>query len=277
MTGYEASQAMRRLETEVRNQKDIRELAKSSGDNVLVKKCNDRIKAYQAKYNEISEITGIAKQPKRMSVPKSTQVLTNSENGGIIHNEYEQSPRKQKNSNYSVKWDKIQTEEYRNRLSNIADNENALSAVETRAKWALNNRDGVDTEELYAINLSNGLEVGRITDQHFRKRIERTADFTNKLNEADSLSDRILLMHNHPDGLPPSINDINALMKNKNVAGITVGHDGSLYYYTRPQTEITVDDWNTALENYERFSQDTAEEKALDLLSKKYGFVFLKL
>ncbi len=85
MTGYEASQAMRRLETEVRNQKDIREFAKSSGDNVLVKKCNDRIKAYQAKYNEISEITGIAKQPKRMSVPKSTQVLTNSGNGGIIN------------------------------------------------------------------------------------------------------------------------------------------------------------------------------------------------
>lgn len=85
MTGYEASQAMRRLETEVRNQKNIREFAKSSSDNVLVKKCNDRIKSYQAKYNEISEITGIAKQPKRMSVPKSTQVLTNSGNGGIIN------------------------------------------------------------------------------------------------------------------------------------------------------------------------------------------------
>ena len=40
--------------------------------------------AYRAKYNEISEITGIAKQPKRMSVPKSAQVLTNSGNGGII-------------------------------------------------------------------------------------------------------------------------------------------------------------------------------------------------
>jgi hypothetical protein len=60
----------RRLETAVRNEKTTRELAKASGDNVLVKRCNERIKAYQGKYNEISEITGIQGDKKRMSVPR---------------------------------------------------------------------------------------------------------------------------------------------------------------------------------------------------------------
>ncbi len=89
MSGYEASQAMRRLEAEVRNQKDIRELAKSSGDMAQVNKCNAKIKAFQSKYNEISEITGIAKDPKRMSIPKieknSQKNLTKSGNRGIIN------------------------------------------------------------------------------------------------------------------------------------------------------------------------------------------------
>lgn len=69
-SGYEVTQMQRRLETAVRNEKTTREIAKASGDNALVKSCNERINAYQGKYNEISEITGIQGEKKRMSVPR---------------------------------------------------------------------------------------------------------------------------------------------------------------------------------------------------------------
>jgi hypothetical protein len=49
VTGYEATQQMRRLETAVRREKTTRELARESGDKALVKRCNERIKAYQGK------------------------------------------------------------------------------------------------------------------------------------------------------------------------------------------------------------------------------------
>ena len=71
-SGYEVTQMQRRLESSVRNEKTTRDLAKASGDNALVKRCNERIKAYQGKYNEISEITGIQGDKKRMSVPRGT-------------------------------------------------------------------------------------------------------------------------------------------------------------------------------------------------------------
>ena len=71
-SGYEVTQMQRRLESSVRNEKTTRDLAKASGDNALVKRCNERIKAYQTKYNEISEITGIQGDKKRMSVPRGT-------------------------------------------------------------------------------------------------------------------------------------------------------------------------------------------------------------
>jgi hypothetical protein len=69
-SGYEVTQMQRRLESSVRNEKTTRDLAKASGDNALVKRCNERIKAYQGKYNEISEITGIQGDKKRMWVGK---------------------------------------------------------------------------------------------------------------------------------------------------------------------------------------------------------------
>ena len=69
-SGYEVTQMQRRLESSVRNEKTTRELARASGDNALVKRCNERIKALQGKYAEISEITKIPEDKKRMSIPR---------------------------------------------------------------------------------------------------------------------------------------------------------------------------------------------------------------
>ena len=67
---YFWSQRMRNLESATREQKTIRDLARSSGDKVLVKKCNDKIKAYRQKYDEICNATGLYPETKRMSVPR---------------------------------------------------------------------------------------------------------------------------------------------------------------------------------------------------------------
>lgn len=67
---YFWSQRMRNLESATRQQKTIRDLARSSGDKVLVKQCNEKIKAYRQKYDEIAEVTGLYPETKRMSVPR---------------------------------------------------------------------------------------------------------------------------------------------------------------------------------------------------------------
>lgn len=283
-TGYEWSQTMRRLETEARKEKEIINTLKASGDNIGVKQHRDRLNAINQKYNQISEQTGISARLDRMSIVKGgagtstpQKTLTNSGSGGIIKSEKEQSPRKMKPGNYSVNWSKVQSPEYRKKLYKISQDEKVVSAIETRARWALSNRDGVNTEELYAINLNDGSDIAQITDQHFRKRIERTPQFTKKLNETDNIGNKILLIHNHPDGLPPSIDDINALVKNKNISGITVGHDGSIYYYTRPKKELLKSDYISKIYEYKEFTENTAIEKALNDLQSDFGFIFKKL
>ena len=67
---YFWSQRMRNLESATREQKTIRDLARSSGDKALVKKCNERIKSYKDKYTEITNATGLYPETKRMSIPR---------------------------------------------------------------------------------------------------------------------------------------------------------------------------------------------------------------
>lgn len=118
MTGYEASQAMRKLETEVRKQKSIRETARASGDIHQVRKSTARITACKAKYEQISDITGIAQEPKRMitpTMPKNTaKPLTNSGNGGIIESVH--LPRIPQIASSSITR-KIEAGEYSTKLS----------------------------------------------------------------------------------------------------------------------------------------------------------------
>lgn len=97
--GYGWQQDMRKLETEIRKQKDIKAVAQASGDKELVKQCDERIKACKDKYNEISEVTGIAKDPKRMSITKSGNVLTNASDGIIMKKDAELQLSRYVNSN----------------------------------------------------------------------------------------------------------------------------------------------------------------------------------
>ena len=73
VSGYEAQQMMRRAESAIREQKSIKQTAQASGDKVLVKRCNERIRAYQGKYDEITTATGLSKEPKRMSIPRGNK------------------------------------------------------------------------------------------------------------------------------------------------------------------------------------------------------------
>lgn len=87
-TGYEWSQAMRRLENAAKKQKTIKTAAQASGDNELVKQCNDRIKAIEKKYNTIAKETDIKAQPQKMAIVRSNNLqngLQKNSNNGIIN------------------------------------------------------------------------------------------------------------------------------------------------------------------------------------------------
>ena len=287
---YQMTQKLRSMEREIRALKREREAREKLGlPNTETKK---KVKQKIREYEEFCKKHKLAEQRENLNYQSGTSDITKtkaykeykrqiasieSKTNKEIGQEHEEMPRKATKGNYGVNWPRVQSEEFRNSISKLSTSEKTIDAIETRAKWALSNRDGKNTEELYAIDLDKGEEVAKIIDQNNPKAVHRTKSFTKKLNDVDALGRKILLLHNHPSDLPPSLFDVNALLKNRNVVGITVGHGGSIYYYSKPKVEIPEFDYRVAMKHFKEYTEARAMEKTMELLSSKYGFEFRKL
>jgi SPP1 gp7 family putative phage head morphogenesis protein len=189
----------------------------------------------------------------------------------------EKSLRTKSGGKYGVKWSKIKSKEYNNRLSALSNNEQANSLAVKRCRNALTNRNGKNTEEIYAISLTSGKDISKITDQHIPFGVKRTDKFMSDIQRAEKNGEKVLFIHNHPGGSPPSIADINELLSHNNAVGITAGHNGSIYYYTKPMRKITNFDFAVAMRKASRYNIDERSEMAIKELSKQFGFEFKKL
>ena len=67
-TNYEGQQLQRRIETEIRKQKDTQILAKASGNEELLYKSQDKIRMLTNKYKELSDVSGLPTKIQRLRV-----------------------------------------------------------------------------------------------------------------------------------------------------------------------------------------------------------------
>ena len=177
-------------------------------------------------------------------------------------------------NDYGVNWKIVKSKEYTKRFNQLSNNEKANALAAKRARNALRNRDGKNTEEIYAINMTTGKDVSSITNQNYVKGIKRTEKFIEDIKRAEKNGDKVLLIHNHPSSSVPSIADINELLSHSNVSGITIGHNGNIYYYSRPSSSISESDFRVALLKNKSYNVEKQSEKALFELAKQFNFEF---
>ncbi len=190
----------------------------------------------------------------------------------------ERSLRTKSGGNYGVNWKIIKSKEYTSRFDALTDNTKANALAAKRARNALVNRNGKNTEEIYAISITTGKDVSSILDQQNPFGIERTPKFMEDISRAEKKGEKVLLIHNHPGGSPPSIQDINELLSHSSTVGITVGHDGSIYYYTRPNKEITDFDIRVATRKAKGYNDANLKQlSVLEELQKTFSFVIKEL
>jgi len=75
-TNYEGQQLQRRIETEIRKQKDIQMFAKSSGNMELVEEAQQKITQLTSKYKELSDVSGLPTKMQRMKVSNYRRTKT---------------------------------------------------------------------------------------------------------------------------------------------------------------------------------------------------------
>lgn len=78
-TRYEWTQEQRRTETAIRRQKDVANLARASGDDVLRREAQSHINTLQEHYARISAGAGLTQQPERAAVAGFRRVKTAAE------------------------------------------------------------------------------------------------------------------------------------------------------------------------------------------------------
>ena len=76
-TNYEGTQMQRKLETEIRKQKDIQIIAKASGNKELVQESQNKITQLTHKYKQLSDVSGLPYKRDRLRVLNYKRVNTN--------------------------------------------------------------------------------------------------------------------------------------------------------------------------------------------------------
>lgn len=267
---YKAEQKQRYYEREIRKYKRLRDGAVDPENR---RSYDARVKEWTAKHNQhLKEHEYLRRNPKRLAPGYAG-------NGRPMVAEMS---RKASQGDYGVNWPIIQSEEYYKALNGIVHSERATEALKTHITWALDNRDGLNTEEIYALFVDgklSGHEIGRVTDQNIRFGVDRDENFIAKLSVADKVGDSIIVIHNHPGSSPPSVTDLNELLTTQNVAGIVAGHNGNLYYYTRPNKKVSKVKYLRHYDDYYSQYQNkiAAEEYALRMLKDEYGFTVTKV
>lgn len=82
-TTYAASQLMRKIETEIRREKDTAVAAQKAGDSVLRRECQERINALSKTYTGVAAASGVSPRRQRMMVEGFRAVKIKKEETGI--------------------------------------------------------------------------------------------------------------------------------------------------------------------------------------------------
>lgn len=292
---YEKEQRQRVMERRIRDTK--REVM---GNKVAVDSCKDEklkfeldmeyqrkaalLKKQTAAYNDYCQRNNLRPLSDRIQIAKWDRQQAAAARGAAKRYENaqggnkgdfkEQSLRTKSGGTYGVDWTIVKSKEYTRRFNVLSDNQKANSLVAQRSRNALSNRTGKNTEEIYAISLTSGKDVSAIVDQHIPFGVKKTDKFIKDVFRAEQNGEKVLLIHNHPRGLTPSVEDLNELLTHGNAVGITVGHDGSIYFYSKPSGEIKDSDFAVAFRKCKMYNGIRQYEKAMEELAKQFDFEF---
>lgn len=193
--------------------------------------------------------------------------LTSEDSGGII----KEQERMQSSSDYAVPKNLTESREFRSKFDSMDSDKRVQRQYYQVAKEMLQHRSGTNGEDLYFYNTrtkkwyrsTTGTQAG-------------TPDYTEEIRRALQESEKgdIVSFHNHPLGMPPSAGDLNAALKNGYKKGYTIGHDGIIFEYTKPEYLIDQSIYDTRISKYKDLGQAEfeAQYNALIDLSKLYGF-----
>ena len=144
----------------------------------------------------------------------------------------------------TVDLDKVIDKDYRANVRR-AVGEASADAVHEGIVRMLHHRSETAHEDLYIYDMRDGSLVGSVVNARTPKRVEFTQELRVATSSAVDRGAQVVIVHNHPDSLPPSASDIRSLVSNRAQRGVIACHDGTLYVFEiigDPVPGYTIDD-----------------------------------
>ncbi|MEI4338084.1 minor capsid protein [Streptococcus suis] len=225
---------------------------------------------------------------------KATRSARDPETGKTIHvpgdmtykdwyAKYVEQPKERELSGkeFGADLDYVRSEDYLNKLRKNPKTADIADSVARVSRQMLQHRNGTPFED-YCLLEAN---TGKVVAISNKARKKKGVVYNDQVRYAfKNSSERSLVsIHNHPSGYPPSLSDLASLQqrsKNNSIRyGLTAGHDGSIYWYTRPNTripKIALSKYSHQIEKFKKmgYNEAVAQEKTLEMFSNLFEFEF---
>ena len=199
------------------------------------------------------------------------------------YSKYVAEPRERELSGrqFGANLDYVRSDEFVDKLKNHPKTSHISEPIARVSRQMLQHRNGTPYEDYYLIDAETGRVVALSNKARKRKGVVYNDQVRNAFKENPEQS--LVSMHNHPSGYPPSLSDFASLQqrsKNNTVKyGLTIGHDGSVYWYTRPNKripKIALSKYSHQIEKFKKmgYNEVVAQEKTLEMFSNLFEFEF---
>ena len=125
--------------------------------------------------------------------------------------------------------DYLRSDEYKAKFYGLTGNRDIDDLAWRLSTSAIEENNGTSFETMFMVDLSNGSYIR--SNERINHGIIYSDDMLKWISDSANGNRRIMAIHNHPLGVPPSLDDFVKATENRYEVAIAVGHNGQVYDY----------------------------------------------
>lgn len=154
-----------------------------------------------------------------------------------------------------VKEKALEAERFVKKFDKITKNKDVNKTVYKESVEMLKRNNGTNHEDLVLIDANSGKVIHRLTGSRGVNGVSYDDNTRSIIKKAHEEGQRIISLHNHPNGLPPTLDDGSSALAHGYDYGVAVGHNLEVYIFTPADNVYTTAECGAI---HEAISESTA-------------------
>ena len=181
-------------------------------------------------------------------------------------NTNEKTKSSKKNKSNSINYSFIKSKEYKDKFKKITNDVELNQLIYNKAIDMLKHRNNTNYEDMYVIDsrLKKVIGIQRHSSEKF------TVSNNKSLESARNKNIDKVVMHNHPNSLPPSGSDFAVNSNRIKETGVITCHNGDVYIYRSNKKSMSGKLYDLTVAKYQKMPYNLTEEEAYKRVIKEF-------